>query len=104
MSRTYTVVLDPDPEEGGYTVTVPALPGVVTQGDTVEQCIERVREAIALHLAAMAEDGEPIPRGAREASPGHGHGRRVGGGLSDASRDDRRRGGSALVIGAWFRA
>jgi len=61
MSRTYTVVLDPDPEEGGYTVTVPALPGVVTQGETVEQCIERVQEAIALHLAAMAEDGEPIP-------------------------------------------
>jgi predicted RNase H-like HicB family nuclease len=34
---------------------------VVTQGQTVEQCIERVQEAIALHLAAMAEDGEPIP-------------------------------------------
>jgi len=43
MSRTYTVVLDPDPEEGGYTVTVPALPGVVTQGETVDQCIERVQ-------------------------------------------------------------
>ena len=61
MSRTYTVVLDPDPEAGGYTVTVPALPGVVTQGETVDQCIERVQEAIALHLAAMAADGEPIP-------------------------------------------
>jgi antitoxin HicB len=61
MSRTYTVVLDPDSEEGGYTVTVPALPGVVTQGETVEQCLERVQEAIALHLAAMADDGEPIP-------------------------------------------
>ena len=62
MSRTYTVVLDPDPEEGGYTVTVPALPGVVTQGDAVQQCLGRVREAIALHLAAMAEDGETIPQ------------------------------------------
>jgi antitoxin HicB len=61
MSRTYTVVLDPDADEGGYTVTVPALPGVVTQGDTVEQCIARAQEAIALHLAAMAADGEPIP-------------------------------------------
>ena len=61
MSRTYTVVLDPDPAEVGYTVTVPALPGVVTQGETIEQCIERAQEAIALHLAAMAEDGEPIP-------------------------------------------
>jgi predicted RNase H-like HicB family nuclease len=61
MSRTYTVVLDPDPEEGGYTVTVPALPGVVTQGETVEQCMQRAQEAIALHLAALADDGEPIP-------------------------------------------
>ncbi len=61
MSSPYTVVLDPDAEDEGYTVTVPALPGVVTQGDTVEQCLERVREAVALHLATMAEDGEPIP-------------------------------------------
>lgn len=61
MSRTYTVVLDPDPDEGGYTVTVPALPGVVTQGQTVEQCLERAQEAIALHLAALADDGEAIP-------------------------------------------
>ena len=60
MRRSYRVVLDPDSEEGGYTVTVPALPGVVTQGDTVEQCLERVRDAIALHLDAIAEDGEPI--------------------------------------------
>lgn len=42
-------------------MTVPALPGVVTQGETVEQCLERAQEAIALHLAAMAEDGEQIP-------------------------------------------
>ena len=37
----YTIVLEPDEEEGGYTVTVPALPGCITQGDTVEKCIER---------------------------------------------------------------
>jgi predicted RNase H-like HicB family nuclease len=60
MDRTYRVVLDPDSEEGGYTVTVPALPGIVTQGDSVEQCLERVEEAIVLHLTALAEDGEPI--------------------------------------------
>lgn len=58
MDRTYRVVLDPDPEEGGYTVTVPALPGVVTQGDTVEECLERVREAITLHIGALAEDDD----------------------------------------------
>ena len=46
----YTLLLDPDEEEGGYTVAVPALPGVVTQGETVEECQERAREAIALHI------------------------------------------------------
>jgi predicted RNase H-like HicB family nuclease len=59
LGRTYTVRLDPG--EGAYTVTVPALPGVVTQGGSVPQCLERVKEAIALHIAAIAEDGEPIP-------------------------------------------
>jgi len=52
--RTYTIVLDPDPDEGGYTVTVLALPGCITQGETVERCRDRAQEAIAVHI-----DGEP---------------------------------------------
>ena len=43
--RTYTIIVEPA-EEGGYTVTVPALPGCVTQGETISQCIERAQEAI----------------------------------------------------------
>ena len=35
--RSHTIVLDPDLEDGGYTVTVPTLPGVVTEGATVEE-------------------------------------------------------------------
>ena len=58
---TYTIVLDPDIEDGGYTVTVPFLPGCVTQGETLEQCIERAREAIAGHIAALQETGQPVP-------------------------------------------
>jgi predicted RNase H-like HicB family nuclease len=61
LTRTYTIVLDPDVEEGGYTVLVPALPGCVTQGKSVEQCVERAQEAIALHIAALLEDGESVP-------------------------------------------
>lgn len=41
--RTYTIILEADQEEGGYTVTVPALPGCITQGATVGQCLERAR-------------------------------------------------------------
>ncbi len=42
---TYTVVLERN-KEGGYTVTVPALKGCVTQGETIAQALQRAREAI----------------------------------------------------------
>ena len=50
MRRRYTVVLVPDPEDGGYTVTVPMLPGCVTEGDTVEEALDMARNAIRLYL------------------------------------------------------
>ena len=60
MAR-YTIVLDPDQDEGGYTVTVPALPGCVTEGTTVEECVANAQEAIALYLDDLAAHGELIP-------------------------------------------
>jgi len=48
-------------EEGGYWVEVPALPGCYSQGETIEEALEGIREAIALHLEAMAEEGELLP-------------------------------------------
>jgi antitoxin HicB len=59
--RKYTIILEPDTEVGGYTVTVPALPGCITQGETVEQCIERAQEAIAGYIESLINDGEPVP-------------------------------------------
>ncbi len=59
--RAYTIILEPDGEEGGYTVTIPALPGCITQGETVEQCIERAREAIKGFIESLQADGEAIP-------------------------------------------
>lgn len=59
--RRYTVVLVPDPEDGGYTLTVPALPGLVTQGDSLQEALTMAREAIAFHLECLAEEGEAIP-------------------------------------------
>ena len=58
--RKYTIILEPDLEEGGYTVTVPALPGCITQGETIEQCIERAWEAIAGYIESQNADGEPV--------------------------------------------
>lgn len=61
MKHSYTIILEPDLEEGGFTVTVPALPGVVTQGETVEQAVQMAREAIRCHLEGLIADGEPVP-------------------------------------------
>lgn len=61
MQRRFTILLDPDVKDGGYTVTVPALPGCVTQGKTVGQYMERAREAIAAHLESLRARGLPLP-------------------------------------------
>jgi antitoxin HicB len=59
--RKYTIILDPDPNEGMYTVTVPTLPGCITQGHTVAECIERAQEAIAGYIEALEAAGESVP-------------------------------------------
>jgi predicted RNase H-like HicB family nuclease len=58
--RRYTVVLIPS-VEGGFVVEVPALPGCLTQGDTREEALANAAEAIAVHIAGMEADGEPVP-------------------------------------------
>jgi predicted RNase H-like HicB family nuclease len=44
----FEVLLEPDQEFGGYVVTCPALPGCYTQGDTIDEAIENIKEAILL--------------------------------------------------------
>ena len=48
----YTVVLE-ECEEGGYTVTCPALPGCISEGDTYEEAIENIKDAIRLYLRVI---------------------------------------------------
>jgi antitoxin HicB len=56
----FTVIMTPD-ETGGYVVTCPALPGLVTEGDTLEEAREMAADAIRGYLEVLIEDGEPIP-------------------------------------------
>ncbi|MBN1344984.1 MAG: type II toxin-antitoxin system HicB family antitoxin [Phycisphaerae bacterium] len=56
----YHIVLRPEPE-GGFTVTVPALPGCVTWGKTVKQARRMARDAIEAYLESLAKHGEAIP-------------------------------------------
>jgi predicted RNase H-like HicB family nuclease len=58
--RTYTIVVEPE-DGGGFFVSVPALPGCFTRGDSIEQCRERAAEAIEVHIAGLQADGEPVP-------------------------------------------
>ena len=59
--QSYTVLFEPA-EEGGYVVTCPALPGVVTEGDTFDQACERAKEAIEVYIESLMKDGEPVPK------------------------------------------
>ena len=58
--RTYSIVIDPD-DDSGYTVTVPSLPGCVTQGETVDECVDNARAAIEVYIEALMAAGEPVP-------------------------------------------
>ena len=56
----YTVVIH-KAEEGGYWAAVPALPGCFSQGETLEEVLRNVKEAIEAHVQALKEEGEEIP-------------------------------------------
>jgi predicted RNase H-like HicB family nuclease len=66
--RRYTVILDPNSKEegGGYTVTVPALPGCITEGNTIEEALAMAEDAIRLYIESLIVDGEPIPEESAE--------------------------------------
>ena len=49
------VVLKPS-DEGGYTIYVPSLPGCISEGQTVEEAVENIRDAIRLYLEPIEDD------------------------------------------------
>jgi predicted RNase H-like HicB family nuclease len=55
------VILIPDLESGGYVVEVPSLPGCYSQGETVDEALANIREAINLHIESMMAHGEDVP-------------------------------------------
>lgn len=56
----YTAVFEPA-EEGGYVVTVPKLPGLVTEGGTFEEAIQMAQDAIKGYLEVLHDAGESVP-------------------------------------------
>jgi antitoxin HicB len=57
----YTVILEPNYPEEGYTVRVPALPGCITYGRSKQEALDRVREAIEGFIEGLEKAGEPVP-------------------------------------------
>ncbi len=57
----YPVAVEKGSDTDAYGVTVPDIAGCFSAGDTFEEALENVREAIASHLEILAEDGEEIP-------------------------------------------
>lgn len=56
----YTVIFEPDLDEGGYVASVPAL-GIATQGESLDEARLMVREAIVGLLEGLRQEGQPIP-------------------------------------------
>ena len=56
----YTVLFEPA-EEGGYVVTCPALPGLVREGDTLEEARQMAEDAIRGYLESLSKEGKPLP-------------------------------------------
>jgi len=61
MAKRYTIVLEPNYPEEGYTVRVPALPGCISYGRNKEEALERAKEAIEGFIEGLQKAGEPVP-------------------------------------------
>lgn len=62
MGKNYEVILHPDLESGGFWIECPSIRGCASQGDTVEEALDMIKEAIELCLEVMAEEKKKIKR------------------------------------------
>jgi len=61
MPMKFRVILEPDLDDGGYVVTCPALPGCCSQGETREEALANIRDAIEGYLASLKKRNLPLP-------------------------------------------
>jgi predicted RNase H-like HicB family nuclease len=57
----YTAVFEPEKKSGGFTVTIPSLPGCISEGDTFEQASLNIQEAAELYLEVIKQKKTAIP-------------------------------------------
>ena len=61
MKLNYKMEIVEDPDEGGYVIALPELPGCLSTGETIEEAIENIKDAKKVWLELMIEDGREIP-------------------------------------------
>ena len=66
MALPYRIEFTPDLEDGGYLVTIPDLPGCISQGDTIDEAAEMIRDAQRSWLMSALRYGDAIPRPSAE--------------------------------------
>lgn len=60
MDRKFKVIMELN-ETGVYTLTVPLLPGCISEGDTRDEALVNIKEAIELYIESLLIDGLPVP-------------------------------------------
>lgn len=58
---SYRVMLEPDQDDGGFNVVIPAFPTAHTQGENAEDALRNAREVIQLELGYLVDKGLPVP-------------------------------------------
>lgn len=58
----YTAVFEPDKKIGGFTVTIPSLPGCISEGDTFEEALENIQGAASLYIEVMQKREGGVPK------------------------------------------
>ncbi len=64
---SYVVLIDPTPD-GGFGAWAPDLPGCVALGDTFDECLSQMREAVAFHVDGLRDEGLTIPTASTRAA------------------------------------
>jgi predicted RNase H-like HicB family nuclease len=60
LAESYLILIEGGPPSN-YSAWSPDLPGCAATGDTIDECVTRMKSAIAFHLEGLAEDDCPIP-------------------------------------------
>jgi predicted RNase H-like HicB family nuclease len=60
LAENYLILIEGAPPSN-YSAWSPDLPGCAATGDTIEECVAHMKEAIAFHLEGLADDGDAIP-------------------------------------------